>query len=145
MTEQELMDLVRQNIEAFSSGDFEQFAMTIAEDGVYEEPSTQRRVSSKTEAVDLAKGWRQAFPDARGTIQNLFASGDQAVAEILWEGTHQGDLETPAGRIPASGKRIEMRATQVLRGENGKLKETRHYLDLMTMLQQIGLTSRLAA
>jgi hypothetical protein len=89
--------------------------------------------------------WRQAFPDAKGTIQKITASGNTVTAEILWEGTHKGPLASLAGAIPATGKRVQMRAVQVATVQGGKLKQTNHYFDLMTMLQQIGATPQQAA
>ena len=139
MAGQDVINLLKENIEAFNAGDTNRFGGTLAEDGVYDEKGTQRRVSGKTEIVNTTFGWRQAFPDAKGTIQNIFASGNQAVAEILWEGTHTGDLPGPGGTIPATGKRIKVPASMLVTAEGGKLKETHHYFDMMTMLQQLGV------
>lgn len=115
-------------------------AATTAENAVYEEMATQRRTQGRDATVQLAMEWRQAFPDAKGTIQRITASGNTVTAEILWEGTHKGTLTSPAGAIPATGKRVQMRAVQVATVEAGKLKQTNHYFDLMTMLQQLGAT-----
>ena len=83
-------------------------------------------------------GWRRAIPDAKGTMQNIFARGNRVVAEIPWEGTHTGPLEGPGGTIPATGKSIKVPASMVATTEGDKLKEVHHYFDLMTLLQQIG-------
>ena len=138
MTQQDVGALLRENIAAFSAGDMGRFGATLADDSVYDEFSTQRKVQGRDEQVKIATEWRQAFPDATGTIQNVFASGDQAVAEILWEGTQTGDMAGPEGTIPASGKPVSVRASMVVRAEGGRLKESRHYFDLMTLLRQIG-------
>ena len=42
------------------------------------------------------------------------------------------------GTIPASGKRQKTPAAFIFDYENGKLKESRHYFDMLTFLKQIG-------
>jgi steroid delta-isomerase-like uncharacterized protein len=93
--------------------------------------------TTRDEEVDLTRGWRQAFPDARGTIRNIFASGDQVVAEITWEGTHKGDLDGPTGKIAASGKRISVPASMVAKVRDGEIAESHHYFDMGTLVDQI--------
>ena len=141
MAEQDVINLVRENIEAFNANDMDRFGATLADDSVYEELATQRRVEGPDEIVKVMEAWKQSFPDGNGTIQSIFASGNRVVAEITWEGTHQGDLVGPQGTIPASGKRVQVAASFVATEEGGKLKEVRHYFDLMTLLQQIGALS----
>lgn len=137
MTEKAVVDLLRHNIEAFNSGDFDGVAETLAERGSFEELATHRVTKSRDEEVELSRGWRKAFPDARGTIKNIFASGDRAVAEIVWEGTHRGDLESAEGKLPASGKRISVPASMVVRVKDGRISESHHYFDMQTLLGQI--------
>ena len=138
MAEQDVINLLRENIEAFNAGDRTRFGDTLTQDSVYTEHATQRRASGRDECINMVLGWRQAFPDAKGTIQNIFASGDKVVAEILWQGTHTGDLEGAAGTIPATGKRVQLPSTMVSNAEGGMLKDTHHYFDMMTLLKQLG-------
>ncbi|HSR42348.1 MAG TPA: ester cyclase [Longimicrobiales bacterium] len=137
MTEKDVIKLLRHNIEAFNDGDFEAFGSTLAETGSFEELATRRVNRSRDDEIALSRGWRKAFPDARGTIKNIFASGDQAVAEIVWEGTHDGDLEGPEGKIPATHKRIAVQASMVVRVKDGKIAESHHYFDMQTLLGQL--------
>ncbi len=64
------------------------------------------------------------------------------VAELEWDGTHNGTLEGPMGPIPASGRHGKVAAVQVVRFDNGKIREVRHYFDLLTILAQIGASPR---
>ncbi len=43
----------------------------------------------------------------------------------------------PAGTIPASHKRQTTQAVLVMNFEGDKIKESRHYFDMMSLLQQI--------
>jgi hypothetical protein len=48
----------------------------------------------------------------------------------------------PKGPIAPTGKRIEIRACNVVEiAESGKTKLQRQYFDMATMLQQLGLAS----
>ena len=107
------------------------FGATLADDSVYQEFSTQRRVQGRDDIVSAIYGWKQPFPDAKGTIQNIIVGGNQGVAEVVWEGTHQADLVGLGGTVPASGKRARIPASYVVTVEGGKIKEVHHYFDFM--------------
>jgi hypothetical protein len=40
--------------------------------------------------------------------------------------------------VPASGRQIEVEATMWSDFEGDQVRKTRHYVDIMTMLQQLG-------
>src|SRR5712692_127201 len=137
MAEQENIKTAREGVEAFSAKDWNRYRAVLAPDSVYDEKGTQRRVQGADQIIEGSQGWVQAFPDAKGTVGTAIASGDTVVLEITWEGTQTGPLPGPSGTIPPSGKRTAVPAVQVLRLEGGKIKETRHYFDMMTLLQQL--------
>ena len=58
--------------------------------------------------------------------------------EITWEGAQTGPMENPDGTIPPSGKRQKTPATWVMDIEDGKMKTSRHYFDMLSLLRQIG-------
>jgi steroid delta-isomerase-like uncharacterized protein len=132
------VQLAKQNIEAFNKGDWETFRATLTPDNVYEEFATQRKTQGADAIVELSKGWREAFPDAHGTIQTAVEGDDKVVLEIVWEGTQSGEFASAMGPIPASFKRVKIPAVQVVTFKGDKISETKHYFDLMTMLTQIG-------
>ena len=101
MADQDIMKLAQDWLQAQSTGDYARMGATLAEDVIYHEIGTQRRIQGRQALITLQQEWRQALPDVKGTIQNSFASGNQALAEITWEGTFQGDLVTPQGTVPA--------------------------------------------
>jgi steroid delta-isomerase-like uncharacterized protein len=132
--------IARENIEAFNLGDKQRFGANLTPDSVYRELATGREARGVDEGTNTSFSWRDAFPDAHGEITNSFASGDQAMLQITWTGTHKGDLVSPAGTIPATGKRVTIPACQVITIHDGKIVRTDHYFDLMTMLVQLGVT-----
>ncbi len=125
-------------VEAFNEGDWERYRQTLTEDSVYEEFATRRRIDGPDEIIQANQAWKEAFPDARGTIENAVASGDTVTLEITWRGIQSGPLETDQGEIPASNRQAEVSAVQVLKLEGGKIRQNRHYFDMMTLLEQIG-------
>jgi steroid delta-isomerase-like uncharacterized protein len=132
------VDVARESIEVFNAGDWDRFRSLHAEDVVEDELGTQRRIEGIDALVESNQGWKQAFPDASGQVTNAFESGDTATLEITWSGTHSGPLEMPDGELPATNKRIELRACQVFRVEGDRIAEDRNYFDMATMLQQLG-------
>jgi steroid delta-isomerase-like uncharacterized protein len=137
-----MVKVAREQVEAFNSGDWERVRAGLAPGSHMNELGTQRQVDGPEQIVELFKGWKQAFPDAAGTVTGAFASGDTAILEVTWKGTHTGPLATADGTIPASGKRQETPAAIFLTFEGEKIKETRHYFDSLTLLKQIGVQSK---
>jgi steroid delta-isomerase-like uncharacterized protein len=137
-TADKMVKIAREQVEAFSSGDWERMRTGLASDSRYDELGTQRKIDGPEKIVELFKGWKQAFPDAAGTVTSAFASGDQAALEVTWKGTHTGPLTTAEGTIPASGKHQETPAAIFFTFEGDKIKESRHYFDSLTLLKQIG-------
>ena len=138
MAEQDPIRVARENIEAFNAGDWQRVKATLAPDSVYDEVGTQRRLQGADEIVQALQGWKQAMPDAKGTITNAIASGNTVTLEITWEGTQTGPLMGPGGSLPASGKRQVTRAAWIATIQGDKIKESHHYFDMMSLLQQIG-------
>ena len=71
-------------------------------------------------------------------LRGEYASGDTAIIEVVWKGTHTGPLQTATGIISPSNKRIELPACQVIKVEGGKVKSFTQHFDMATLLTQIG-------
>ncbi len=123
-------------IEAFNNADWGAMPGLLG-DSTYTELGTQRTLAGD-EILEAMKGWKAAMPDVTGTVTSVSESGDRVVLEITWQGTHTGPMATPDGDIPPSGKSQTTPGAWIADYENGALKETRHYFDLLTFLQQIG-------
>src|SRR5690349_14656232 len=135
---QDMTDIAETVITAFSNGDWAQFRAPLATNVHYEETGTGRQTDSAEEYVQLVQAWKQSFPDAVGRIRNVVAHGDTVVQEIIWEGTHTGDMPTPGGVIPASQKRISVPASIWYRFQGDIIQEVHHHIDIMTMMTQLG-------
>jgi steroid delta-isomerase-like uncharacterized protein len=132
--------LAKEGVDAFNKADWTRTRNMTAPDVLYDELATGRHVKGVDEFVEVSKGWRFAFPDAKGTVTSALESGDTAVIEITWQGTQTGALLTPTGdKIPPTGKKVNVPAVQIVRTSGGKIVETKHYFDLMTMMTQLGV------
>jgi steroid delta-isomerase-like uncharacterized protein len=136
----QLIDAAKAPLLAFNDKNWTAVRAAIAPDFLYDEVGTTRKVQGADETIAIWQGWATAIPDAKATIHHELASGSTAVLELTWKGTHNGPLQTPTGTIPATGKRIEVRACVVMEIAGDKAKLQRHYFDMATLLQQIGLT-----
>jgi steroid delta-isomerase-like uncharacterized protein len=136
---QALIDAAKAPIEAFGRQNWDEVRSSLAPNFVYEEVATGRKTQGPEESIFLMQGWAQAFPDCKATFHDAFASGTSVLLEVTWKGTHQGLLQTPAGTIKPTGKSIEIRACLVNDMSGEKLRSQRHYFDMATMYQQLGL------
>jgi steroid delta-isomerase-like uncharacterized protein len=136
----QLIDAAKAPVLAFNEKNWTAVRAAITSDFLCDEVGTARKVQGADETIAMWQGWATAIPDARATFHHELASGNAAVLEVTWKGTHNGPLQTPTGTIPATGKRIEVRACMVVEIAGDKAKLQRHYFDMATLLQQLGVT-----
>ena len=123
---------------AYNEKNWEKAKAVFVEKGIYDEKATGRRIQGIDQIVEAWQGWATAIPDSKATFVAEYGCGDTAVLEVVWKGVHTGPLQTPTGTIPASNKRIEVPACQVVKVEGGKVQTYSHYFDMVTLLTQIG-------
>jgi steroid delta-isomerase-like uncharacterized protein len=76
-----------------------------------------------------------AFPDWRGSIEDLVAEDDKVVVRTTWQGTHKAGMLG----IPATGKQVRYSAIDIFRIRDGRVVEHWDQVDNLTMLQQLGV------
>ena len=123
---------------AYNDKNWDKVKAVFAENGIYDEKGTSRRIQGVGKIIEAWQGWAKAIPDSKATFVGEYASGDTAIIEVVWKGAQTGVLQTPTGTIPPSNKRIELPACQVIKVEGGKVKSFTHYFDMVTLLTQIG-------
>jgi steroid delta-isomerase-like uncharacterized protein len=138
---QSSIDAAKAWILAFNAKDWDALDAASAPDITYDEVGTQRVIQGSSDYLAASKGWATAFPDAHATFGEAYASGDTAILEVTWRGTHLGPLQTPAGAVPATSKSIEIRACLVATVADQRVRMARHYFDMVTMLAQLGLST----
>ena len=138
MAEQDLIKVARGLVDAFNRSDWEGCRAALAADSLYDEVGTSRRLQGVAQIIQCLQGWKGAMPDVKGTVTNAFATGNTAVLEVTWQGTHTGPLPGPTGTLPATGKQQTTRSGWLLNFDGGRIKESRHYFDMLSFMQQIG-------
>lgn len=84
--------------------------------------------------MQVTKEWKQAFPDAKGTMRKSVSSGNTVVQEVLWEGTQTGALSTLGGTLPPSGRRVMVPAIIWLTFQGDQVHQVHHHIDVMGMM-----------
>jgi predicted ester cyclase len=89
-----------------------------------------------------AEGFKQvigmfqtAFPDMQVTVEDAVAEGDKVATRGYFTGRHHGAFMG----IPATDMPIKVAYSDVWRIENGKLVENWVQMDLLGMMQQLGV------
>ncbi|HZU12663.1 MAG TPA: ester cyclase [Chloroflexota bacterium] len=129
--------LVRRVVEeAVNGGNLAVLAELLAPDihggvpGVHGAPDVQ----------ELLRVYREAVPDARWIIEEQFADGHMVVTNLVATGTQRG----PLWGLPATGKRMAVAGTLFCACANGKITEQRLQLDVLGLLQQLGVMPELS-
>ena len=144
-TVQRMRDVLEQHLKAFAAGDWNRYKAALTDAATYEEEATGRRAQGGDAIVQAVEPWKKAFPDMQVTIKEAIGSGDALVVELEWAGTHQGTLVGPFGTIPATKKFGKLPAVQVARFDDDRIREIRHYFDLLTLLRQMGVGPQIGA
>jgi len=85
--------------------------------------------------INFASMLYSAFPDLHHTVEVQLAENDMVASCVTVRGTHQVMFQG----IPASGKKVEFTDLIIARFENGKAVELWAQLDILGLLQQLGV------
>jgi predicted ester cyclase len=91
---------------------------------------------SRQQFLDRIKVFRTAFPDLRMTVEDMLADGDRVITRFRLRGSHQG----PFRGIAATGRPVDVMGIAIDRVDNAQRVEGWAILDLLGLLQQLGMT-----
>lgn len=77
---------------------------------------------------------RAAFPDIHFETQDFIVEGDRVVVRTTATATHEGEFFG----IPPTGRAVEFRTIDIHRVVDGRIVETHHVEDLLSVLIQVG-------
>lgn len=126
--------LVRQFVAAADSLDFTTATACLS-------PHVVVHLAGMSSAMDFptffqfGQMWHAAFPDEQTVFEDQIAEGDKVVSRMRSRATHTG----PFQGIPPTGKRIEVTGIWIDRIADGKIVERWGVVDMMSVLQQLGL------
>jgi ketosteroid isomerase-like protein len=124
--------------DTFNAHDIDGFAEVLADDAVFTAPGGMRG-EGKNACVEFYAGWFGAFSDAHVEVDDVQITGDVAVEEGTFTGTHDGVLRSPAGEFEPTGRPVSLDYIQVLRFRDGKHVSFNLMFDRLLMLEQLGL------
>lgn len=79
--------------------------------------------------------FRSAFPDIHLTIEDEIYAGNKVAHRWVLRGTHQA----PFMGIPATEKKVAFTGTTIVHMDNGKIAARWSNVDMMTLMQQLGV------
>jgi steroid delta-isomerase-like uncharacterized protein len=127
------VELVRGGFAAFNAGDAEGCVALTAPDLIMNlaeipEPQHGRDVWRQGFAM-----MRQAFPDLRAHIEDIFGDQDRVAVRLRFHGTHSGEFLG----IPATGRSVEYVSHEFYRIADGLIAEEWICSDMATLFQQL--------
>jgi len=129
------LDTAKRFFDQFANGDLEAADALFADDCAFNMPAGPL---NKAEHRAMGEAFKAALPDARMLVDNAVDGGDSVFLEGRFVGTHNGDLLSPDGTIPASGNKLELPFADYFKVSNGKIVEHRTYFDQVSMMRQLG-------
>jgi steroid delta-isomerase-like uncharacterized protein len=118
----------------FNTGNLDLGEEIFTPDYVNHDPSLPDFGSGPEAANQAVRLYRNAFPDARITVEDQVAEGDKVATRWSARGTHQGELTG----VGPTGNRVEITGITISRIEGGKIAEDWINYDALGMLQQVG-------
>ncbi len=128
-------DLAERYYELFAAGDFEKARALFAEDCL---TVTSAGSFSVDEHEASWRAFKNALPDVHVEVGRVVEADDEVYVTGRFRGTHEGDLVSPQGAIPASGNSLDMPFVDYFPVTSGKIDEHEVIYDQMTMLGQLG-------
>jgi steroid delta-isomerase-like uncharacterized protein len=127
-------DLAREYLDAVNNRDWDRVREVLHPEYTYADGTGEVRHGPDA-AVQVSQGFVAALPDAKVTIERMYASGDTVIVEFTGTGTHDGDFQG----IAPTGNNVRMPICLVLETRDGKIIAEREYMDMAHLLQQIGV------
>jgi len=127
--------LFRKIIDELNKGNTDVLNEYFAPDYGYYFPSNAQEPRSLEKTQELVKTHFKSFPDFKWNIEELFAVKDMVIARVSTTGTFTGEYRG----LPPTGKKVESSAIFIVRIENGKVVEEREEVDVLRIMQQLGM------
>jgi predicted ester cyclase len=120
MSEQDNINVVHANYEAFNAHDLAKWSQLRTADFLAEQTGEPTPFNVEQHRRFL-QGYLTAFPDAHIEVTFIIAQGNYVVEYWTGTGTHTGPLHTATGgSIPATGKKVVLKASETYALNGGK-------------------------
>jgi ketosteroid isomerase-like protein len=129
ITDQEVFET---GSEAFNAHDLGEIEELLDDDVVFLGPGEDRG-EGKAACLEFYGSWFDDFPDAELRVQDIHFFDDVAIEEGTFTGTHAGRAHT--------GGQVSLDYVRIIRSSEGRHVSLRVMLDVMLMLEQLGLSA----
>ncbi len=120
--------------EIFGAGKFDLADELLRRDAVGHDPALPEPVQGPEGLKESARGYREAFPDLKATVEQVVAEGDLVATRWTCRGTQKGELFG----IAPTGKQVTVTGITIDKYVDGKLAESWSNWDTLGLMQQLG-------
>lgn len=139
-TEKQSHDIAARMTTAWNAQRVEPVLDLYAEGGVLVHPMVPTPLVGRAAIGNFEGAMFGAFSGIEWKLCGVVGGGDRVAVEYEVSATNTSPMHTPAGAVPATGKRISIRGTSLLSlDREGRVLEERRYFDTAAMFRQLGL------
>jgi len=141
MSVEENIKLVNRGDKAIKDRDFNTLENLYAEDAIAIMSGSPEPIKGNKMIAEISRQYLESFPDSH--IENELEIGQDSWVCVAgtWNGTNTGPLTMPDGTsIAATNKRVKIPMCTLFNVKDGKIIEQRDYFDMMTFMDQLGLS-----
>lgn len=132
------IDLVRQFTEdVFNGRGYDHVTDYQADEYVQHGPLTEMELHGSEESMETLRMFHNAFSDLDATLEFAFSddAGQYVCSKYTYRGTHDGELLG----MPATHTECEVEGQVISRIEDGKIVESWNQVDMLGLMQQLGV------
>ncbi|GAA6524394.1 nuclear transport factor 2 family protein [Intrasporangium sp. DVR] len=137
-----LRSFAKAHFDAWNAHDVEACIALMTDDVVYEDPGFESAAHGKAEVAARIRAIFTAFPDIHfpEEMAHVHTNVDDAECVLTWTfyATMTGDLVAPEGKMPATGKKIQVSGASFNRFRGDLLSHFTMYYDSLDMMVQLG-------
>jgi ketosteroid isomerase-like protein len=135
----EAREITDRIMDAYIAGDGDALVRLYATDAVAETPDAPC-IEGGTAIVNYLLSIKRALPDLRRESPAGYESGDTAIDEGFFVGTHTEALITDEGlEVPPTGRSVRLRECNIVTVKDGMAVSHRQYFDQLDLMSQLGL------
>jgi steroid delta-isomerase-like uncharacterized protein len=131
--------IIRKAYQTAEDQDVAGWIAAFTEDGTFTDESIPLTYRGPAELGKTVEVYARAFPDMHRELHSFYVIGDIVVVQLHLQGTHTGPLESPAGTVPPTGKRMDAPCCDVFELVDGKIKRFDCYPEASVIARQLGL------
>lgn len=124
--------------ECWIEGNFDRLEEYVAEDYVEHNPAVPHDIEGIEGHRANIEQFREAFPDMEIEFERVVADGNKTAQLFTCRGTHNGELMG----TPPTGESVEFPAVGITVREDGKMVEDWSQVDMLGMMEQLGMAPR---